>query len=100
MMTELPGVERLVVIGGVTSAWKRRRRCASSTRRSPCWRCSTVLARLASEPLSRFYAHGVDVRLGTTVDCILETDGRASGVRLADTGVTLNALAAEVQAAS
>ncbi len=47
-----------------------------------------VLARVAGEPLSRFYeaehrAHGVDVRLGVTVHCIEEADGRATGVRLA-----------------
>jgi len=48
-----------------------------------------VLARVAGEPLSRFYeaehrAHGVDVRLDATVECIAERDGRATGVRLAD----------------
>jgi 3-phenylpropionate/trans-cinnamate dioxygenase ferredoxin reductase subunit len=47
-----------------------------------------VLARVAGEELSRFYeaehrAHGVDVRLGTMVESIEGTDGRASGVRLA-----------------
>ncbi len=47
-----------------------------------------VLARVAGEPLSRFYeaehrAHGVDLRLNTVVECIEEKDGRASGVRLA-----------------
>ena len=47
-----------------------------------------VLARVAGEPLSRFYeaehrAHGVDVRLGTVVECIEEKDGRACGVSLA-----------------
>jgi 3-phenylpropionate/trans-cinnamate dioxygenase ferredoxin reductase subunit len=47
-----------------------------------------VLARVAGEPLSRFYeaehrAHGVDVRLGARVACIEEQDGRATGVRLA-----------------
>jgi 3-phenylpropionate/trans-cinnamate dioxygenase ferredoxin reductase component len=52
-----------------------------------------VLARVAGEPLSRFYeaehrAHGVDVRLGAAVACIEEADGRATGVRLAD-GETL-----------
>lgn len=47
-----------------------------------------VLARVAGLALSRFYesehrAHGVDVRLGVTVECI-EGDGvRASAVRLA-----------------
>jgi len=48
-----------------------------------------VLARVAGEPLSRFYeaehrAHGVDVRLRARVECIEEKDGRAIGVRLAD----------------
>jgi 3-phenylpropionate/trans-cinnamate dioxygenase ferredoxin reductase component len=47
-----------------------------------------VLARVAGEPLSRFYeaehrAHGVDVRLGVTVSCIEGSDGRVTGVRLA-----------------
>ena len=47
-----------------------------------------VLARVAGEPLSRFYeaehrAHGVDVRLGAMVECIEEDNGRATGVRLA-----------------
>ena len=46
-----------------------------------------VLARVAGRALSRFYedehrAHGVDLRLGTGVDCIVEADGRAAGVRL------------------
>jgi len=46
-----------------------------------------VLARVAGEPLSRFYeaehrAHGVDVRLNTLVDAI-EGRGRVTGVRLA-----------------
>ena len=48
-----------------------------------------VLARVAGEPLSRFFeaehrAHGVDLRLGAAVDCILEEGGRATGVKLAD----------------
>ncbi len=47
-----------------------------------------VLARVAGEALSRFIeaehrARGVDVRLGAKVECIEETGGRASGVRLA-----------------
>lgn len=48
-----------------------------------------VLARVAGEPLSRFYeaehrAKGVDVRLGVEVEAIEGEDGRATGVRLAD----------------
>lgn len=47
-----------------------------------------VLARVAGEPLSRFYeaehrAHGVDVRLGVEVTSI-EGDEHVTGVRLAD----------------
>lgn len=46
-----------------------------------------VLARVAGEPLSRFYedehrSHGVGVRLGVTVEAI-EGNGHATGVRLA-----------------
>lgn len=51
-----------------------------------------VLARVAGEPLSRFFeaehhAHGVDIRLGIGVDAIEGGDGRATGVRLADGSV-------------
>jgi len=47
-----------------------------------------VLARVAGEPLSRFFetehrAHGVEVWLGAVVDCILG-EGSVTGVRLAD----------------
>jgi 3-phenylpropionate/trans-cinnamate dioxygenase ferredoxin reductase subunit len=48
-----------------------------------------VLARVAAEPLARFYeaqhrAHGVDVRLNVAVEAIVEEAGQATGVRLAD----------------
>ena len=51
-----------------------------------------VLARVAGEPLSRFYeaehrSHGVDVRLEAQVSCIEQTDGRVVGVRLSDDSV-------------
>jgi 3-phenylpropionate/trans-cinnamate dioxygenase ferredoxin reductase subunit len=54
-----------------------------------------VLARVAAEPISRFYeaehrAQGVEIRLGVTVDCIEQAGGRVSGVRLA-TGEVLPA---------
>ena len=47
-----------------------------------------VLARVAGEPLSRFYetehrAHGVDVRLNVLVECLEERGGTVAGVRLA-----------------
>jgi len=46
---------------------------------------------LPASPASRcraFYeaehrAHGVDIRLGVAVECVQETNGRATGVRLA-----------------
>ena len=48
-----------------------------------------VLARVAGEPLSRFFesehrAHGVDIRLGATVVAIDAEAGVATGVRLGD----------------
>ena len=48
-----------------------------------------VLARVAGEPVSRFYeaehrARGVRILLNTAVECIEEREGRASGVRLGD----------------
>jgi len=54
-----------------------------------------VLARVAGEPLSRFYeaehrAHGVEIRIDTKVDYIVESNSRAAGVRLAD-GTLLSA---------
>ncbi|CAN7598183.1 NAD(P)/FAD-dependent oxidoreductase [Pararhizobium sp. LjRoot238] len=54
-----------------------------------------VLARVAAEPLSRFYEkehrdHGVDVRLGTGIESFVGQDGRLVGVRLTD-GETLAA---------
>ena len=53
-----------------------------------------VLARVAGEPLSRFYeaehrAHGVEVRLDARVDCIVGDGARVTGVRMAD-GETLS----------
>lgn len=90
LMDELPTTERVVVIGGgyigleaaavLTKLGKHVALLEALPR---------VLARVAGEPLSRFYeaehrAHGVDLRLGVAVDCILEAEGRATGVRLAD----------------
>ncbi len=90
MIAELPEVERVVVIGGgyigleaaavLTKLGKHVTVIEAQDR---------VLARVAGEPLSRFYeaehrAHGVDLRTGTAVSCIEEADGAACGVRLAD----------------
>ena len=48
-----------------------------------------LLARVAGEKLSHFFAaehraHGVDIHFGAKIACILEKEGRAVGVRLAE----------------
>jgi 3-phenylpropionate/trans-cinnamate dioxygenase ferredoxin reductase component len=48
-----------------------------------------VLARVAAEPVSRFYeaehrAHGVEIRLSQSIAEVIAQDGRVAGVRLAD----------------
>ena len=90
MIAELPSVQRVVVIGGgyigleaaavLTKLGKHVTLVEAQDR---------VLARVAGEPLSRFYeaehrAHGVDLRTGVAVSCIEGADGAASAVRLAD----------------
>ena len=89
MMGELATTTRVVVIGGgyigleaaaVLSKFGKQVTVLEALDR--------VLARVAGEPLSRFYeaehrAHGVEVRLGAKVECIEEKDGAACGVRLA-----------------
>jgi len=87
---ELAATERVVVVGGgyigleaaavLTKAGKHVTLVEALDR---------VLARVAGEPLSRFFeaehrAHGVDLRLGATVDRIEGRDGQVTGVRLAD----------------
>ena len=90
LIAELPGVARVVVIGGgyigleaaavLTKLGKTVTVIEAQDR---------VLARVAGVPLSRFFetehrAHGVDLRTGVAVACIEERNGAASGVRLAD----------------
>ncbi len=86
---ELPGTERVAVIGGGYIGLE----VAATLRKlgkhvTVLEALDRVLARVAGEPLSRFYerehrAHGVDVQLGARVECIEENAGRAAGVRLA-----------------
>lgn len=88
MIHELPTADRVVVIGGgyigleaaavLTKIGKKVTVLEAQDR---------VLARVAGEVLSRFYeaehrAHGVDLRLSTSVQCIEERNGHVSGVRL------------------
>jgi 3-phenylpropionate/trans-cinnamate dioxygenase ferredoxin reductase component len=88
MMGELAATTRVAVIGGgyigLEAAAVLTKLGKSVTLLEALPR---VLARVAGEPLSRFYeaehrAHGVDVQLGVTVEAI-EGDPRVTGVRLA-----------------
>jgi 3-phenylpropionate/trans-cinnamate dioxygenase ferredoxin reductase component len=90
MMGELATTERVAVIGGGYIGLEAAAVLSKLGKKVTVLEAlDRVLARVAGETLSRFYesehrAHGVDVRLGTQVECIEEKDGRAAGVRLAD----------------
>ena len=92
MIAEMPGVERAVVIGGGYIGLEAAAVLTKLGKQVVVLEAlDRVLARVAGEELSRFYeaehrAHGVDLRLGVTVECI-EGDARAKGVRLADGSV-------------
>ncbi len=90
MMAELATTTRVAVIGGgyigleAAAVLSKLGKQVTVLEALP-----RVLARVAGEQLSRFYegehrAHGVDVRLNTTVESIEGTDGHATGVRLAN----------------
>ena len=89
MLAELDGVEQAVVIGGGYIGLEAAAVLAKFGKKVVLLEAlDRVLARVAGEPLSRFYeaehrAHGVDVRLGAAVECI-EGEGRVSGVRMTD----------------
>ncbi|MCD2316276.1 FAD-dependent oxidoreductase [Sphingomonas sp. IC-11] len=93
MMAELPGVTDAVVIGGGYIGLEAAAVLAKFGKKVVLLEAlDRVLARVAGPDLSRFYeaehrAHGVDVRLGAVVDCIVGEDGRATGVRLSDGSV-------------
>jgi 3-phenylpropionate/trans-cinnamate dioxygenase ferredoxin reductase subunit len=90
MMGELAGVTNAVVIGGGYIGLEAAAVLAKLGKKVTVLEAlDRVLARVAGEPLSRFYeaehrAHGVDVRLNAKVERIEESDSHAVGVRLAD----------------
>jgi 3-phenylpropionate/trans-cinnamate dioxygenase ferredoxin reductase component len=90
MVAELPDVTQAVVIGGGYIGLEAAAVLAKAGKKVVLLEAlGRVLARVAGEPLSRFFegehrAHGVDVRLGVAVDCIETVDGKATGVHLKD----------------
>ena len=90
MIGELGAVDRVVVIGGGYIGLEAAAVLAKAGKVVTVLEAQDrVLARVAGEVLSRFYeaehrSHGVDVRLGVTVECIEEIAGKARGVRLSD----------------
>ena len=90
MLSELETTDRVVVIGGGYIGLEAAAVLTKFNKHVTVLEAlDRVLARVAGEPLSRFYeaehrAHGVDVRLGAMVDSIHEKDNRVNGVRLAD----------------
>ncbi len=89
IIAELPQVSDVVVVGGGYIGLEAAAVLTKLGKKVTVLEAlDRVLARVAGEPLSRFYeaehrSHGVDVRLSVHVDCIVEADGRACGVRLA-----------------
>lgn len=90
MSGELADVDHVVIIGGGYIGLEAAAALAKSGKSVVLLEAlDRVLARVAGEPLSRFYenehrARGVDVRLGVAVECIVGNDGRVSGVQLTD----------------
>jgi 3-phenylpropionate/trans-cinnamate dioxygenase ferredoxin reductase subunit len=87
---ELEGVQSVAVIGGGYIGLEAAAALRKLDRQVTVLEAlDRVLARVAGEPLSRFFeadhrAHGVDVRLGVKVDALEGRDGRVCAVRLAD----------------
>jgi len=90
MIAELPRVNRVVVIGGGYIGLEAAAVLTKLGKHVTVLEAlDRVLARVAGEALSRFFeaehrAHGVDLRTGVSVECIEESGGAATGVKLAD----------------
>ena len=90
MRAELADVRRIVVIGGGYIGLEAAAVLTKLGREVILLEAlDRILARVAGPPISEFYevehrAHGVDLRTGVQVDCILGDGGRVSGVRLHD----------------
>jgi len=90
MLGEIASADRIVVIGAGYIGLEAAAVLSKLGKRVTVIEAQDrVLARVAGEPLSRFFeaehrAHGVELLLATSVDCIEEAQGRVAGVRLTD----------------
>jgi len=90
ILAELPAVRRVAVIGGGYIGLEAAAVLSGLGRELVVLEAlDRVLARVAGEPISRFYeaehrARGVDIRTGAAVESIVGERGRATGVRLRD----------------
>ena len=88
VMDELPAAGNVIVIGGGYIGLEAAAVLSKLGNRVTIIEAlDRVLARVAGEPISRFYEeehrrHGVDVRTGAAVECIEEQDGAACAIRL------------------
>lgn len=89
MIAELADVQRIAIIGGGYIGLEAAAVLTKLGRKVLLLEAlDRVLARVAGAPLSRFFeaehrAHGVEIRLDASVDCITGKD-RVAGVRMAD----------------
>ena len=90
LLVELPAVTRVVVIGGGYIGLEAAASLSKLGKHVTVLEAlDRVLARVAGEPLSRFFeaehrAHGVAVQLGVGVTGLEGRDGNVTGVRLSD----------------
>ena len=89
LRAELPATSRIGVIGGGYIGLEAASVLVNAGKQVTVLEAlDRVLARVAAEPLSRFFeaehrSHGVEVRLGVAVEKLEQSNGRLSGVRLA-----------------
>lgn len=90
IMERLASIERVAVIGGGYIGLEAAAVLTKLGKQVTLFEAlDRVLARVAGEPLSRFYeaehrAHGVALRTGAQVDRFVTEEGRLKGVRMAD----------------
>lgn len=93
LLAELPGTDQIAIIGGGYIGLEAAAALIGFGKRVTILEAQDrILARVAGEPLARFYeaehrARGVDVRLSANVQALFGTEGRVSGVRLHDNEV-------------